>query len=379
MNRIRRLGIWLLSLVTVLACGALPAQAAGGITADGKPVVSSVSAEIVDGVLMIPLRAVAEAMGAQVSWDAAGKTATVRTAAATIELTVGKTAARVNGHPTELVAAPIISGDRVLVPAGFLLTVFNDRLAIDNLGLKDPQAMAVLRRSAAVQPPNLDTEMQMTMAMAMTLPAAGTPPQSMQTQSNIFVQQRGRDSLVTTTTSAPMLPQETMSTQMATRGGRHFMRLNAGRWSEIKAPNGAADSPAADPGLVSLLGALNLNDLDSVIKEAHAGPIYFVGGQGYQDVTATLDVNVFKKLFEESMQGTDPADIPQLALTWENATLRITCDANTGRQVKGSADFGLTINMTQGQESASLSLAMHMTFRSQPNDQPINWPVGIPK
>ncbi len=50
-----------------------------GFTVNGKEIVPDVPQQIVDGSFMLPLRAVAEAIGARVNWDGATSTATIST------------------------------------------------------------------------------------------------------------------------------------------------------------------------------------------------------------------------------------------------------------------------------------------------------------
>ncbi len=50
-----------------------------GFTVNGKEIIPDVPQQIVDGRFMLPLRAVAEAIGARVNWDGATSTATIST------------------------------------------------------------------------------------------------------------------------------------------------------------------------------------------------------------------------------------------------------------------------------------------------------------
>lgn len=75
---------------------------------------------IKDGRTLVPFRAIAEALGAEVKWDAETRTVTVSKGDKTVQLTVGSNVALVNGQEISLdVPASIIQG-RTLVPARFL-------------------------------------------------------------------------------------------------------------------------------------------------------------------------------------------------------------------------------------------------------------------
>ncbi len=80
-----------------------------------------VSPQIIGDRTMVPVRRLAEALGAQVSWDPATRSVTITTpAGVTVTMTVYSTQAFVNGQPVTLDVAPVIVNDRTLFPARFI-------------------------------------------------------------------------------------------------------------------------------------------------------------------------------------------------------------------------------------------------------------------
>ncbi|MBQ8836522.1 MAG: copper amine oxidase N-terminal domain-containing protein [Clostridia bacterium] len=69
---------------------------------------------------MLPVRFVAEAFGAEVKWDGATSTATLTTADTTIEITIGATTAKVNGVEVTLDAPAFIENSRTYLPVRFV-------------------------------------------------------------------------------------------------------------------------------------------------------------------------------------------------------------------------------------------------------------------
>jgi len=69
---------------------------------------------------IVPLRAVAESLEAQVSWNDARKTATVAKGGLTVSFTIGSRIAVVNGTQKEMDTVPVIQNDRTMVPVRFL-------------------------------------------------------------------------------------------------------------------------------------------------------------------------------------------------------------------------------------------------------------------
>lgn len=69
---------------------------------------------------MVPVRAISEAMGALVEWDAASRIVTISGAGSTVKLTIGSTAATVNGSVRSMDTVPVIRNDRTMVPVRFV-------------------------------------------------------------------------------------------------------------------------------------------------------------------------------------------------------------------------------------------------------------------
>jgi len=73
---------------------------------------------------LVPLRAVAEAFGVTVAWDATARTATITGGISTLKLTIGKATAVVNGMSTPIdtnaKVVPLIVAGRMLLPVRFV-------------------------------------------------------------------------------------------------------------------------------------------------------------------------------------------------------------------------------------------------------------------
>jgi len=91
---------------------------------DGKLLTFEVQPRIVNGRTLVPLRALSEALGAAVYWDADTKTATVLNASTEIVLTIGDFAPTVNGLTVAIDQPGIIENGRTLVPLRFIAEAF---------------------------------------------------------------------------------------------------------------------------------------------------------------------------------------------------------------------------------------------------------------
>ena len=75
---------------------------------------------IEDGRVLLPVRFVGEAVGAQVTWDEGSRSVKVSKEGAVLEMTIDQQTARVNGQEVDLDVPPRIIQGRVLVPLRFL-------------------------------------------------------------------------------------------------------------------------------------------------------------------------------------------------------------------------------------------------------------------
>lgn len=98
---------------------------------NGKKPAFDVQPQIQDGRTLVPFRALAESLGAQVSWDGNKRQVTVIRADIHIQLSVDSPEATVNGTPVTLdVPATIVDG-RVMVPLRFISEGLKAKVAWD--------------------------------------------------------------------------------------------------------------------------------------------------------------------------------------------------------------------------------------------------------
>jgi hypothetical protein len=90
------------------------------VNINGSPLQMDVPPVIVNGRAMVPLRAIFNALGATVQWNPADQSITATKGSTTINLQIGSTTALYNGAQITLDAAPQIVGGRTLVPVRFI-------------------------------------------------------------------------------------------------------------------------------------------------------------------------------------------------------------------------------------------------------------------
>ncbi len=91
-----------------------------GVTQDIDPGYNTVPV-IKDGTAFVPIRAIVEALGGKIDWNAAEQKATLTVNNTTVVLTIGSLTAAVNNNPKELNNAPFISSTgRTMLPLRFI-------------------------------------------------------------------------------------------------------------------------------------------------------------------------------------------------------------------------------------------------------------------
>jgi hypothetical protein len=138
--------ITILTLTTLgfFACTAFAAPAVS-IFVDGKQVISDVAPQIIQSRTMVPIRFVAEALGARVEWVAEERMVTIDKDQTSIKLYIDKKDASKNGQDISLDVPATIVNSRTLVPIRFIS---------ENLGCKvdwDPKEYKVIITSEQVQ------------------------------------------------------------------------------------------------------------------------------------------------------------------------------------------------------------------------------------
>ncbi len=90
------------------------------VTVNGLRASGDVDPVIINSRMLVPLRQVFEKMGAEVLWDDSTKTATCNIGDISVKVTLNTTIAEINGESFTLDAAPALINDRILVPVRFI-------------------------------------------------------------------------------------------------------------------------------------------------------------------------------------------------------------------------------------------------------------------
>jgi len=139
--------------IILIAGQPLIAQAQGAekvsVLIDGITLNIDTAPVIQNNSILVPFRAIAEAMNINVSWDNQTRTVNATDSTTKVRLQIDNRTAYRNDTPITLDAAPIIAGERTLIPLRFFSEAFNCRVGWDNTKyqasvISPPKAMTVI-------------------------------------------------------------------------------------------------------------------------------------------------------------------------------------------------------------------------------------------
>jgi hypothetical protein len=115
-----RLRAWMtLTLTALMTAGALAASDIS-VTVDGHELTFDQPPLMQDGRVLVPLRGIFEALGAEVQWEAASRTVRARSQKSQMVLPLGSRTATVNGRAVDLDVPASVVGGRTVVPLRFV-------------------------------------------------------------------------------------------------------------------------------------------------------------------------------------------------------------------------------------------------------------------
>jgi len=119
-------------LMTMFAVPVFAADPTVSVVIDGQAVTFADQAPIIDsGRTLVPLRAIFEAMGATVTWDAATSTATGVKGDTTVVVVVGSVSPTINGAAKTIDVPAKIVNSRTMAPLRFVCEAFGGTVAWD--------------------------------------------------------------------------------------------------------------------------------------------------------------------------------------------------------------------------------------------------------
>lgn len=129
-------------LITSSACAAQPVK----VSVDNNPVNFTDQKPLYDSAteqVLIPVRAVCEAIGAELQWDGTGQKTTIKMMNKSAEVPINTNSIKVNGKAVDLKANAVLMNNRTMVPMEFMQQAFGSKLDWD----KAQQTLSIYDRN----------------------------------------------------------------------------------------------------------------------------------------------------------------------------------------------------------------------------------------
>lgn len=372
------LWLMLAVLLAALAAPAARAGSADlQVTVNGQKLALDPAPFIENGRTLVPLRAIFEVLGATIQWNGETRTVTGRRGPRTVELTVDSDLARVNGAEVRLAVPAMIRASRTFVPLRFVAEALGAAVDFDgetrtvivvDLDYAGAGPATALLQQMAIFRGAPDGDFRATFAVG---PAAGPRERGM--EAVIAGQVRGADAYFRADqTIAYMGYNIQQASELAARSGQVYVKgagetawqaLGPGtaRLDRLGLPGGFDPSrPFSTP----LIGG---------IQAVTAGPKATVGGEEYQEFSLTFDPARLQRYFGElaAAFGTSLEGI-----AWESLQGTVQVRTRDGFTRKLEIRFRYRI---AGPDGAQVPWQLSLTGEWQPGAGATAWPAGLPE
>lgn len=125
------LSVTLIVMLPLLAAPKVFSQTQISVYIDGQQVQLDAAPVIVADRTLVPIRTVAETIGAEVSWNGSSRTVTIIRASKEINITIGEKTAIVNGVYVPLEVPAMISEERTMLPLRFVAEQLSQNVGYD--------------------------------------------------------------------------------------------------------------------------------------------------------------------------------------------------------------------------------------------------------
>lgn len=296
-------------LVALLVAPAAGAQGAAiRIMINGKLQSFEQAPFIENGRTLVPLRAIFEALSAQVQWDDATKTVTATRGDRTVQLTIGQAEATVSGQTVQLDVPALIRDGRTFVPLRFVSealgagvdwdghakTVIIVDLNYLRSGGADPAATALLQKAMLYKGPyNGDLT-----ALVQLGPAGRDPLIAME----VAGQARNQDAYFKMEQTIVFGGRPITGTaELAARGGKVYLKkVGETAWKEVGGP--VSLDRLGTPGGIDPT-RLFANPLAAGLGGVTAGSPVTYDGAEHRELTVTIDPVRAREYFDSLARG----------------------------------------------------------------------------
>ncbi|MDB4896477.1 MAG: hypothetical protein JWN15_2739 [Firmicutes bacterium] len=390
MRRFAGVFLSLVLLAAMAATGsAASAAPAVRVLFDEQEVQFDASPFIAEGQTLVPVRALAERLGFTVGWDERQQKVTLTKGESTILLWVDSRKVVVNGTEATLDVAPKQLGNRTFVPVRFVAERLGARVTWDQnqrtVGVTSGKAF-LLKLISQQKPVDQKMTMDLQMHLAMKSPAGVKGDDvNVDIPMHMDMQVYGKDTLIAMTMQLPasMGPvQDSITMQMAMKDGKLYMQDPISeQWTAAGGPGGVPGVP----DLTTLMAQKPFGDLDlaklgaDLLKDA----VISIAGEEEIDGVKAVRLNVdlskvnfgalLDKLFA-SLPLPPGQSKPSFKIEVDRFLVQYWVNPDTQFVHKNTIDIAMGVALSDDATAPSPKIALKAELRSRPVSEPIKFP-----
>ncbi|HWI61607.1 MAG TPA: copper amine oxidase N-terminal domain-containing protein [Symbiobacteriaceae bacterium] len=380
----RKLLALLLAIITVFAMTA-SASAASEIKVqlDGSEVTFDSAPFVENGRTLVPVRALSEALGFTVGWDEADQRISLTKGETSISLWVDSTRVVVNGKESKLEVPVRKVGSRTFIPLRFVAETLGAHVGWDpdkqTASVTSGKSLGKLITKELSKP--TDQKAEGTFEMTMTLKGQGIPgsgmtiPMTMAISSHVYK----NEMLSKVSMQAPIGPSTV--TEVAARNGKVYTRTDGGAWMETGTfdPNqeGSLYKVSGIQGLDASL--LQGEILDSAAVKV-AG-MTEINGVKVLQVNVDLSKVGIDGMVNQLLGSlpTGDATAPDMKMSLERYTISYFVGPESGFVYRTDIDMAVTMDIKDASGSGTMVIAMKGTLNAKPVSEAIQFSADLPK
>lgn len=325
------------------------------------------------GRTLVPLRALVEALGARVDWDAGTRTATVALGPRVVTLAVDSSTAAVDGRAVPLDVPAQIVGGRTLVPLRFLVEALGAQVqweaatrtihvALDLPGAALSPALARILDQAQAVWANSDYEGTFTSRVT-------GGPVAVTVNGTVKAQVRGGSEMLMEMAMQANQMADPLVVKVAVHGGQAWVQpAPAAGWQRVDLQAlSATQMPGTDIW----------KDFRALVRSARPGGQVQAAGRALQEVHVVLDPAKAIKQVQQGIQAQIGAALPPgagMEVKLEDLSMTLLVDPATGAMagMRQSVRAAIDLGTPAGRLSLGSETQVEVWYR--PSTAPIQWP-----
>jgi hypothetical protein len=376
-------------ILSVITCWiwSVPVQAAPApavrVFVDGAPVDFDVAPVVENGRMLVPVRALSEALGFTVTWDEAEQLVSLTRDGTTIVVWIDSTKVLVGDKESHLEVPTRVVDGRTMVPLRFISETLGSHVAWDGQQfaasiISDSSLRAMLLK--ALQAP-VDQITEGTFKTSMTIQGDEVPGGAITLHSELsFTSHIYKNEMYVKTTALLPFAPATVSEVAAYNGTIYTKASASSPWTKAGTYDPVNISEAS-----AFTGIEGLNGLDlqaEMLGAARIAGVETVQVEGTSALRVTVDltnVGLEQALQQFSAADLVPGSSASIATTMERFLMTYVMHPDTGFIYQTDIDLAVNLDIADATGTGQMTVALKGSAAAHPTTEPVQFPAGLTK